>query len=64
MEKTLYALLTCKTGGSWPIVVQVSFNKEELEEIAEAINSFGRYEHATVEEVTKSTLEWNWPDKK
>ena len=62
--KTLYALLTCKTYGTWPVVVQVSFNKEELEELASAINSFDCYEHAKVEEVTKSTLEWNWPDKK
>ena len=66
MEKKLYALITC------PIpqvdksqVVQVSFNKEELEEIADYLNKFKYFSpHARVEEVTETVCEWHWPRSK
>ena len=64
MEKKLYALITNKYEGHGygAIVVQVSFNKKELEEIAEYLNSFTYFgPHATVEEVTERVCEWNWP---
>jgi hypothetical protein len=64
MEKKLYALITNKQQG-WgygAIVVQVSFNKKELEEIADYLNKMPYFSpHAHVEEVTDSVCEWYWP---
>ena len=64
MEKKLYALITNRDGGHGygPIVVQVSFNKEELEEIANYLNQFKYFgPNAHVEECTEHVCEWYWP---
>lgn len=65
MEKKLYALVTDKNkkyGSYGGLVIQVSFNKKELEEIAECLNKIEYFcPHATVEEVNECTCEWYWP---
>jgi len=66
MKKKLYALITCPIPQSdRSQVVQVSFNKEELEEIAEYLNQIPYFSpHAVVKEVTEHVCEWNWPRSK
>ncbi len=63
--KKVYALLVKKNHtdhGCLPVAVQFSFNKEELDEIAEAINrQAGTWGSARVKEVDHSTAEWNFP---
>lgn len=63
--KKLYALITNplpQTCG--PTVIQVSFNREELEEIAEYLNNIKYFSpNAFVEEVTQSVCEYYWPTK-
>jgi len=65
MEKKLYALITNRESGYGygPIVVQVSFNKEELEEIANYLNNNIKYfsPNATVSEVNDAVCQWYWP---
>lgn len=62
-EKKLYALITCPISDNQRSrVVQVSFNKEELEEIANYLNQFPYFSpNATVREVTESVCEYYWP---
>ena len=64
MNKKLYAIVTCPiSDNAHQKVFQVSFNKEELEEIATYLNSFPYFSpRATVEEVTQSLCEWCWPE--
>lgn len=61
--RKLYALITCPTSDNpKPKVIQVSFNKEELEEIANYLNQVRYFSpHAEVREVTESVCEWYWP---
>ena len=62
--RKLYALVSNRDRGYGygPIVVQVSFNKEELEEMAEYLNSFTYFPaNAEVKEVTEHVVEWYWP---
>ncbi len=64
MEKKLYALITNREGqnGYGPVVVQVSFNKEELEEIAIYLNNIRYFSpNAFVREVDDHICEWYWP---
>lgn len=63
--KKLYALITCPLpqtyGGK---VIQVSFNREELEEIAKYLNQIPYFSpNATVKEVDQSVCEYYWPTK-
>ena len=64
-NKQLYALITHrgKYGG---VAVQVSFNKEELEEIAKWLNkNIKIYEvGAEVRPVDERVCEWDWPQDK
>lgn len=61
--KKLYALITCPISDNPRAkIVQVSFNKEELEEIAEYLNKIPIYSpNAQVREVDKYVCEWYWP---
>jgi len=61
--KKLYALITNPISDNpRSQVIQVSFNKEELEEIAEYLNQIPYFSpRARVEEVTKFVCEWYWP---
>lgn len=61
--RKLYALITCPISDNQRSrVVQVSFDKEELEEIANYLNQFPYFSpNATVREVTESVCEYNWP---
>ena len=62
-ERKLYALTTCPISDNpRRKVIQVSFNKEELEEIADYLNKFPYFSpNARVEEVTQSLCEYYWP---
>ena len=62
--KQLYALVTFKQFTSYPVVIQVSFNKEELEEIAEELNNFYYQLRAEVKEVTNQLILECWPEVK
>lgn len=63
--RKVYALLVKKNHtdhGYLPVAVQFSFNKEELDGIAEAINNqVDGWGSAKVEEVDGSVAEWNFP---
>lgn len=63
--RKVYALLVKKNHtdhGYLPVAVQFSFNKEELDGIAEAINNqAGTWGSAKVEEVDHDTAQWNFP---
>lgn len=62
--RKVYALLIKKnyTAYSNPIAVQFSFNKEELDGIAEAINNQSDgWGSARVREVDGHIAEWNFP---
>lgn len=61
--RKLYALITCPVSDNPKAkVIQVSFNKEELVEIAEYLNQVRYFSpNARVEEVDKSVCEWYWP---
>lgn len=64
--KKLYALITNRGGnhGYGPMVVQVSFNKEELEEVANYLNQIPYFSpHAFVEEVDSHICEYYWPGR-
>lgn len=62
-KKKLYALITNRQlRGYGPVVVQVSFNKEELEEIAEYLNKMPYFSpNASVKEVDDNVCNWYWP---
>jgi hypothetical protein len=65
--KKLYALITDrdKGYGYGPVVIQVSFNKEELEEMAEYLNNIKYYSpNAFVKEVDEKVCESYWPRTK
>lgn len=59
----LYALITCPISDNpEPKVVQVSFDKEGLEEIADYLNRFKYFSpNAEVREVDEHVCEWYWP---
>lgn len=63
--KKLYALITNRDGmhGYGAVVVQVSFNEEELIEIANYLNTNIKYfcPNAFVKEVDENVCEWYWP---
>ena len=61
-EKKLYALITHK-GEYGGMIIQVSFNKKELEEIARYLNNNIKYfsPRAEVQEVDESVCQWYWP---
>lgn len=62
--KEVYALLIAGRH-SFSQAVQFSFDKEELEELASAINNqVGRWGSARVEKVDESIAEWNFPYRK
>lgn len=64
MEKKLYGLRTQRSEYEDSVIVQVSFNRQELEEIAEYLNSGKiRYfaPHATVVEIDQFNCEHYWP---
>lgn len=63
MEKKLYGLLTnTSPGHEQSIIVQVSFNKAELVEIANYLNQFKYFgPNAEVVEINEHICEWNWP---
>ena len=62
--KKLYALITRPISGNpRSRVLQVSFNKEELEEIANYLNKIPYFSpDARVEEVDEKVCEWYWPN--
>ena len=62
-ERKLYALITNPISDNpKPKVIQVSFNKEELEEIAEYLNQFTYFSpRASVKEVNENVCEYYWP---
>lgn len=62
-ERKLYALITCPISDNPKSkVIQVSFNKEELEEIANYLNQFKYFSpNAEVREVDERVCEWYWP---
>lgn len=61
--KKLYALITRPVSDNpRATVIQVSFNKEELEEIAEYLNKFKYFSpNAIVEEVDSDVCKYHWP---
>lgn len=61
--KKLYALITCPISDNPKSkVIQVSFNKEELEEIAEYLNQIPYFSpNAIVREVDQRVCEYYWP---
>lgn len=61
--KKLFALITRPISDNQRArVIQVSFNKEELEEVAEYLNKFKYFSpNAFVREVDESVCEWYWP---
>jgi len=63
--KKLYALLTnpkAEFGSGKYEVIQVSFNKEELEDIATYLNKIHYWSpHAKVVEVDEDVCQWYWP---
>ena len=63
--KKVYALLVKQNytdHGYNPVAVQFSFNKEELDGIAKAINRQANgWGSASVEEVDEHLAEWNFP---
>jgi hypothetical protein len=63
MEKKLYGLRTSRGDYDGSVIVQVSFNKQELEEIAAYLNKNIKYylKRAEVVEITESNIEWYWP---
>lgn len=62
-KKTLYGLLTNPISDNpYPMIVQVSFNKAELEEIANYVNQFKYFgPRAEVIEVDEHVCQWYWP---
>lgn len=61
--KKLYALITRPISDNpRSRVLQVSFNKEELEEMAEYLNNIKYFSpNAEVKEVDEKVCEWYWP---
>lgn len=61
--KKLYALITCPISDNPKSkVLQLSFNKEELEEMANFLNAIPHFSpDARVEEVDGSVCEYYWP---
>lgn len=61
--RKLYALITCPISDNQiPKVIQVSFDKEELEEIANYLNQFPYFSpNAEVREADESICERYWP---
>jgi len=60
--KKLYALITMPSDQSMSKVIQVSFNKEELEEIANYLNAIPYFSpNARVKEVDSHVCEFYWP---
>ena len=61
--RKLYALITCPISDNQRSkVLQVSFNKEELEEIADYLNQIPYFSpNARVKEVDKGVCEYYWP---
>lgn len=61
--RKLYALITCPISDNpKPKVIQVSFNKEELEEVANYLNQYRYFSpNARIVEVTQSVCELYWP---
>lgn len=61
--KKLYALITTPISDNpKPKVIQVSFNKKELEEIADYLNTIPYFSpNAVVREVDKNVCERCWP---
>lgn len=62
--KKLYALLMRKGHWGYPVLLQVSFNKDELDEIAKSLN---QYEfspaNAYVEEVNEDLIRYYFPQR-
>ena len=61
--KKLYALVTNRSPQyERSVIIQVSFNKAELEEIADYLNQFKYFgPNAKVIEVDEKAVEWYWP---
>lgn len=62
-ERKLYALITCPISDNpKQKVIQVSFNRDELEEMADYLNRFKYYPaKAWVTEVSEHIIEYYWP---
>ncbi len=62
--KKLYTLLIKKTHYGYPVLLQVSFNKDELEEIVKSLNQYKHFPaNAYVEEVNEYMIEHYFPEK-
>lgn len=62
--KKLYALLMKKGHWGYPVLLQVSFNKDELEEIANSLNQYEFFPaNAYVEEVNEDLIKYYFPQR-
>lgn len=62
--KKLYALLMRKNYYGFPVLLQVSFNKDELEEMAKSLNQYEFFPaNAYVEEVDENLIHYNFPER-
>lgn len=62
--KKLYALLMRKGHYGFPVLLQLSFNKAELEEMANSLNQYEFFPaNAYVEEVNEGMIERYFPQR-